>query len=420
MVRRQTLGDVLVRRRQVFFITGYDQQGVRGYHRLFRRELARFMKLWPVTAAVSEPQFDDDGIGARWQVTAAGPDWSVETCYEILRWEDIVVRDMRRSLIVLLPRVLYCLLENLLNGTIVRIFRAGWRFGLFYISQIIGLVLFPTAALTAGWLAYRVAERFFDVAAPISIAAGIVIGAAALAWASHLLHRWYIFQMCAMFIWFHDWAHGRRGDYLQRVDQFAQRIVAKARAGDVDDLLVVGHSSGGAIAIPVIARALEIDADFAAAGTPVTLAALGTTLPVAALHPLGYDVREAIRRIAVEPSVVWIDFQARKDVVNFANLDMVAGLGVDAGPRQTNPRYWRVPFREVVSPQFYARLRWNFHRMHFQFIMANDRRATYDYFMFVCGPIRLSDWQKDPGGSLARLSRDATHASVPEPAGVAQ
>ena len=47
---------------------------------------------------------------------------------------------------------------------------------------------------------------------------------------------------------------------------------------------------------------------------------------------------------------------------------------------------------DLVSPEFYARLRWNFFRMHYQFIMANDRRALYDYFMLVCGPVPLSCW----------------------------
>jgi len=41
--------------------------------------------------------------------------------------------------------------------------------------------------------------------------------------------------------------------------------------------------------------------------------------------------------------------------------------------------------------------------MHFQFIMANDQRAPYDYFMFVCGPIRLLDWAKDTSKALARI-----------------
>ena len=35
----------------------------------------------------------------------------------------------------------------------------------------------------------------------------------------------------------------------------------------------------------------------------------------------------------------------------------------------------------------YRRIRLKFYRLHCQFISGNDRRAPYDYFMLVCGPV---------------------------------
>lgn len=406
----------MVRRRHVLYIAGYDPQGVPGYYRLFRRELSRFSRLWPVIVSLSDPQIDDDGIAGRWQIKTVGPNWSVDTTYEFLRWEDIVARDLRRPFLVLIPRILHCFLENLLNGTTFRIFCVGWRFGVFYVGQSIGLILAVAASLVAGWLTYLLAGHAAGPDSPVPLAAGIVVGGLAVALARYLCDRCYIVQLCNAWLWFQDWAHGRRADYLARVDEFARRIIAKARADDVDELLVIGHSGGATTAIPVIARALEIDPDFARTGSPVVLATLGTSLPVAALHPLAHEVREAIRRVAVEPSLAWIDCQARKDFCNFQNCDMVEGLGVDAGPQQCNPLYWNVRFRDVVSAQTYRRLRWNLFRMHFQFIMANDQRAPYDYFMFVCGPIRLLDWAKDTSKTLACLAQDAGYTlGVSEP-----
>jgi len=31
-------------------------------------------------------------------------------------------------------------------------------------------------------------------------------------------------------------------------------------------------------------------------------------------------------------------------------------------------------------------------RLHYRSVMANDRRAPYDYFLMVCGPVAFSDW----------------------------
>ena len=55
----------------------------------------------------------------------------------------------------------------------------------------------------------------------------------------------------------------------------------------------------------------------------------------------------------------------------------------------------------MLSRQFYWRIRFNFFRLHYQFIMASDRRAPYDYFLLVCGPVPVAAWARDPNGVLA-------------------
>lgn len=396
----------MIRRRHVFYIEGYDPQGIPGYYRLFRRELARFRALWPVRTTLSAPETDDDGIAGRWRIETAGPNWQVSTTYEFLRWDDLIARDMARPMWILGPRAVWVFVEYLLNGTIARVFRANWRFGLFYLFPTAGLLLTLLVPLLLGWAAGRFGAEA-GLSSPAAAVFAALVAAAAYVGARRLADRWFVVQMTASWQWFRDWAHGERPDYEARVDAFARRIVAEARAADVDEILVIGHSGGGTTAIPVIARALAIDPDFARAGAPVTVAALGTSLPLAALHPRADHIRAAIHRVAIEPSLVWVDGQARKDVINFDNFDPVGGVGIDAGPRRCNPLIWNVRFRDVVSPEFYARLRWDFFRMHFQFIMANDRRAPYDYFMFVCGPLPFLDWARRREAALAAFADDA-------------
>ena len=116
-----------------------------------------------------------------------------------------------------------------------------------------------------------------------------------------------------------------------------------------------------------------------------------------------------IGRIAVEPSILWIDAQARKDALNFFEFDPVAGIGVDVGARRCNPLIWHVRFRDMLTPEFYNRLRWNLFRMHYQFIMANDMRAPYEYMMLVCGPLAIEQWARRGRELLARFAPDATY-----------
>ena len=83
---------------------------------------------------------------------------------------------------------------------------------------------------------------------------------------------------------------------------------------------------------------------------------------------------------------------SKEDIVFGASVPMTgvfafAGIGIDAGAKRCNPLIWTVRLRDMLAPAFYSKLRWNLFRMHYQFIMANDMRAPYEYMMLVCGPV---------------------------------
>ena len=192
----------------------------------------------------------------------------------------------------------------------------------------------------------------------------------------------------------------------------AQRVIAAVRANDADEIIVVGHSGGGALAPAVIVRALELDPDIGRQGPPLVLVTLGSIAPGAALHPKAARLRAVFARLAVEPSVLWIDSQSRADVLNFWNFDPVEGIGARVDGRRCNPLIWKVRFGDMLSRQFYWRIRFNFFRLHYQFIMASDRRAPYDYFLLVCGPVPVAAWARDPNGVLAAFAADGRLAAM--------
>jgi hypothetical protein len=160
---------------------------------------------------------------------------------------------------------------------------------------------------------------------------------------------------------------------------------------------------------PVSARARAIDPDFARAVPRLSIATLGSALPLAALHPRGRQVREAVARVAIEPSLTWVDCQARKDVINFTHFDTVTGIGLDVGAARCNPTIWQVRHRDMLNEETYKRIRWNFFRVHYQFVMGNDLRAPYDYFMFVCGPAPFTDWVEFRADMHRQFAADATY-----------
>ena len=100
-----------------------------------------------------------------------------------------------------------------------------------------------------------------------------------------------------------EFARGEAGCFDRPIEACAQRLVAALRGSDADEILVVGHSGGGALAPAVVTRALELDPDLGRRGPPVVLLTLGSIAPGAALHPMAVKLRAVFARLAVEPSV---------------------------------------------------------------------------------------------------------------------
>jgi hypothetical protein len=71
----------------------------------------------------------------------------------------------------------------------------------------------------------------------------------------------------------------------------------------------------------------------------------------------------------------------------------------------------------MLLPETCARCRTHVLRLHYRSVMANDRRAPYDYFLMVCGPVAFTDWTISPLGFLDFIAADGTcrDASRPRP-----
>jgi pimeloyl-ACP methyl ester carboxylesterase len=223
-----------------------------------------------------------------------------------------------------------------------------------------------------------------------------------------LADRWFVVQINSHWPYLLEYARGKPSCFDRAIEAGARRLIDVARANEADEIVVVGHSGGGVTAPAVVARALELDPDVGRRGPPVVLLTPGSLMPGIGLHPGAVKVRAVIERIAVEPSILWIDVQARRDALNFFDFDPVAGIGIDAGARRCNPLIWQARFHDMLRPEHYNILRWNLFRMHYQFIMANDMRAPYEYMMLVCGPAPVEQWARRKRAVLSAFSADAT------------
>lgn len=404
--------DGLIRRRHVLYVEGYDPQGAEGYHNLFSRSFKRFLKNWPLKTAIGDMQIDSDDL-AHWTVDAAGPNWQVSTRYDFLRQEQMIRANMAQPMWRQVPRALGWALNYLFTGTLFRIFRASHQYGLALTYFSFLLHLWLAVSIMAGGLAGWAVMHGLGRILAVGVVAGIVVAVLCFKLLRPLADKLFVVQINSHWPYLLEYARDRRPSCWDRcIEAGAARLVEIARANAADEIVVVGHSGGGVTAPAVVARALELDPELGRHGPRVVLLTPGSLMPGIALHRAATRVHRDIARIAVEPSVLWIDAQARADVLNFYNFDPVKGIGIDAGPQRCNPLVWIVRFRDMLAPEFYDKLRWNLFRMHYQFIMANDMRAPYDYMMLVCGPLPVEQWARAGQDMLARFAKDGSYRST--------
>jgi pimeloyl-ACP methyl ester carboxylesterase len=399
---------VRVQHRHIIYVQGYDPRGLAQYYRMFRTELRKFGRLYHLSASISPPQVAPDGETASWTIETKAGDWQTRTSYDFLRWEDLIQRDLAAPIWATVFGAMWIYWRLVFSGTIARFWKAHWRFATFITYP--HLVLLVEALCAAGIaFAFEKGLDALGIPDPFSIAAAAALFVAVLGTVlKHTENQTYLLYLLSDTIWTWEFSHRQRPEWDERIDRFAQYLAKVARSSDAEEIVVVGHSSGSFLGAEILARALKLDPALGRHGPRIVLLTIGGNFPIVGFHAASQDFRDHLRLLAIEPSIDWIDCQSRKDVMNFYPFDPIAGHGIDAGSSRRNPTIVPVRFREIIKAEHYNLFRWKFFRVHFQFVMANERPHAYDFFMIVCGPIPLSERMARPEAALAIATGDAT------------
>jgi hypothetical protein len=290
------------------------------------------------------------------------------------------------------------------NGTMGRFTRANWRFATF-ITYPHFILLLEAVCVAAFAFVFEKGLQALGLpllaSAPLAFALFIAVLGLVLKYTEN---QTYVLYLLCDWIWTFEFAHQKRPEWDERIDRFADYLCKVARSSDADEIIIVGHSSGSFLGTEMLARALKRDGALGRHGPRVMLLTLGGNYPIVGFHAAAQHFRDHLRELAIEPSVEWIECQARKDVMNFFQLDPISSHGIEVGANRRNPKIVPVRFREIIDPGHYNLFRWQFFRVHFQFVMANERPHAYDFFMIVCGPVPLRERMACPAAALTAVT----------------
>ena len=391
-----------VRRRIVFYIPGYDPEARTRYRLLFVREWTRYTKRFGGgRREISRAELSQDGLVQSWTVSAPEQGDGAETRYDVLLWDDIVARDFARSRFLSVALLVAGTLQTILSGLLFRFYRLSWKYGNVILYPFVMVILLAALSVAIAVTVHAHLGDWFghSLGLPlwVSLPLGVIAGLVWIKAIEAFLNRVFFWQL--LNDWVFNWQHGQgwRPDYERRLDAFAghilSRLAARSAAGETaDEVMIVGHSSGGLTAVEVAARVLARDAEIGTSGASLSLATLGSGLPLVAMQPAAVRLRSEIARLVTERRLVWCDFHAPQDWMNFPGFnplhDLDLGLG---GAPVANPLIRSARFRDLLCPETYRRVRFRPFRMHFQFLLANERPGAYDFFAMTLGPQRLRE-----------------------------
>ena len=376
----------IVRKRQVFFIPGYDPIAPRRYRELYRREATR-------QAAISGYQISVEGQRARqgyyaWSTWANVGGQETEASIEFLTWDDIVKSSMNRSILssyLVMLRTIWIYFSSRAFFALVRVRPHPMIAALYPVVVLL-------AQLEAGLLLMWLVWWLLSAVGPVPNALGWVLGLGAMV----LLLRFFYSKDKHVFAYYlindYGFTARDRGRYpaalRARISEFAQRI-AEACDGDVDEVLVVGHSSGAHLAVTALAEVLR--ARDGRPGPEISFLTIGQVIPMMSFLPKAQELRRDLNYLSRSKDIAWIDISAPGDGGCFALADPVHVTGVAPPEAHKHwPKVISAAFRETMSPEAFTNTKWRFFRRHVQYLCAFDNPGAYDYFQITAGPRTLN------------------------------
>lgn len=379
-------GQVL--RRRVFYIPGYDPFHPRRYRELYRKEGADQAEILGYTLALTPKKI---GGTYGWDVAATIDNADVQTQIDVLVWSDIVKGSMATGIFSTYRQMMKTAWIYINSGALWRLMRL--RKGPL-IAALYPVVFLLAQAVLAGLVLGVVAQAGAALLAPLwggfgqaaSLAIGIGAAAFLLRWFRRIDNKLFAYYLMHDYAFSAQFKGANPPELEARMASFGDAIAA-AMTDDVDEVLVVGHSSGAHLAVSILSDLIRAKR-LPARGPALSLLTLGHVVPMVSFLPKAYRLRADLAFLCTSDTLVWVDVTAPGDGCAFALCDPVSVTGVARSGKRW-PLVFSAAFTQSLSPARWKALRWRFFRVHFQYLCAFDRPRDYDYFQITAGPRTL-------------------------------
>ena len=368
----------------MFYFSGFDPRGPAHYHTLYGEQAKLHTPLNGLDLTLSKRRRSGKLANA-WTISL--PDGGTETDYEFLRWDDIIRAHWPKNELELLKSALPTYWVFLRANLVGRLLKIAWPSALTVTYPIVAFLGLLLLGLALAIMAMVVLKPWW-----LAFPAGASILAGTIFLGRWLDGRFRSFWLLRVYGAMQPWAYGKLPELDARIRDFAAHIAEKIRSSDAEEVLLVGHSVGTILTIPLVAELLRLLPELGTRGPAFGLISLGNCIPLVSLLPGSTQLREDLKTVATAPGVRWVDFSARRDGASVTQVDPleVSGISRPAGI-PVRPQQFPVRIVKMFAPADYAVIKKDIFRIHFQYIMAGDLLTDYDFFAITAGPQSLAE-----------------------------
>ncbi len=368
-----------VKSRAVFFIGGYDPKSPEAFYDRLDKEAGRYEVLRDV-------EVDGGATKANKATTKRVFETNhdntiVKTEFNFVSLDDIVLKDFDQTFLIRLWRYLKTFTDYIVSGTGFAFIKHAWRFSLYFFYPFIMLLIGTLVSISLAGMIWNSGVSLSWLMAPV------IFLATFSAFIQMVAKRYFVLHLMDLWSFSRDFIYRSRTDIDDKLQSVGAAISHAANSGKHDEIVLVGHSTGGALILDATYRAtLSLKPE----ATPISLLTVGSTALKIGLHPKASWFREQIQTLNDEPLVNWFEYQCRTDLINFFRTQPSHLMGfTDA----TKPVVRDIRIKQMIDEKTYKRIKRNFFRVHYQFVFGNTKPYHYDFPDICFGPTVLNNRQ---------------------------
>ena len=370
------------KKRVIFYVGGYDPQSKEKFFEHFGRQVEKFKNVWDTNVKASEIKEHGNHISSRTFVAtgsaASDKKWEVETQFYFLASDDVVRGDYHKSFIYRVWRYIIAALNYIVSGTTMKFLKTSWRYHTYFFYPFVVLL---TTVLVSLFLAGRIANLW--LAPPLFIM---------IFWAikKSIWDRYYIMKAMETWTFSIAYIYRKRPDLEERINGLAKCMTQVIENEEFDEMLLIGHSLGGAFLIDSAWQA--INALEKAKDKNIVFFTIGSTILKVGLHPKAQWFRQKTDELFNKTNLAWVEYQSHMDIISFCKVNAAKLMGLNINNDEQNnqrPMIRGVRFRSMLDNKKYKKIRFKLFRMHYQFTYASYQKYHYDFPAICLGPAEL-------------------------------